>query len=85
MIKRDTFPVEKGIPIPPINFGRHLHYPLRDMDIEDSFFVAIEPFDLKEAQSREKRILGCGRDKRMAPKKFTVRIVDGGVRCWRIE
>ena len=85
MIQKDTFPIEKNIPIPPISFGRHLHYPLRDMDVGDSFFVVIEPFDLKEAQSRGKRILGCGRDKRMAPKKFTVRIVDGGVRCWRIE
>ena len=79
------FLIEKNIPIPVISFGRHLHYPLRDMDVGDSFFIAIEPFNLKEAQNRQRLILGSCRTPRMEPMKFTTRIIDGGVRCWRIE
>ena len=65
--------VEKGIPIPRGNKSRS-KYPWLEMEVGDSFFTT-------ESAHRVR----CAADKRQQKwgEKYTVKKVEGGVRCWR--
>lgn len=69
--------IEKGIPIP-TRPPRPLKYPLDKMEIGDSFFVPNKKRETMRVQITEAQ-------KRLWPKRFTVRAVTGGgVRVWRV-
>ena len=85
-----AFPVEKGIPIPPIRRnggtpgGGEPKYPWPLMEVGDSFFVP--------TNSREEAILmnlkiGSSATTFMKKHgvKFTARSLENGVRFWRIK
>lgn len=89
--------IEKGVAVPPPRGMRRL-YPFNEMEVGDSFFVPygvfVEEFSGRELEIIKKRVQtkvsaaanfharGPGR----VPngKKFAVRRVPTGVRCWRI-
>jgi len=70
--------VESGIPAPSGRSG----YPFSSMEIGDSFFVAAD------ANANKKMATTIGAAARNYSKKhatkFTVRLVEKGVRCWRV-
>ncbi len=65
--------IDKGIPIPPPVADRK--YPLRTMEIGDSFFVLAA--DIHKT--------GLYNGARRAGIRVTVRKVPGGLRCWRVQ
>jgi hypothetical protein len=72
-------PIESGIPIPSIpNNGAHQNYPWSDLKIGDSFFVS-------EVSASGPLRAASVASKIYAPKKFTARTVNGGVRIWRVS
>jgi hypothetical protein len=73
------FKIEKHIPVPESRRGRPALYPFADMAPGESFFVA-------EAEQRLVAIRrAASSHTRYTGKKFTVRLVDGGVRVWCCE
>ena len=77
--------IEKNVPIPPRG-GRKARppkYPFADMVVGDSFFVEA---DQEQAPKKSASIgLSWRKHANIEGAKFTTRIVDGGVRCWRTE
>jgi hypothetical protein len=77
-----TYKIEKGIPLPPPANGRPQSkpnsYPWDDMEVGDSFFVH-DPQKVNSVKVSAHNM--NSRSKR----KFTTRILDGGIRVWRIE
>lgn len=74
------FVIEHGVPIPAKRkTGRSDSYPFRELGVGDSFFVAANG---DAAGIRRNRLTAAARN--YLPKKFITRIVDGGVRVWRI-
>lgn len=75
--------IEKGIPIPP--GGRagkeNARYPFADMEVGDSFFVAVE----REVLRKRRNVLSSASNywKKRGKGQFTIRAVDGGLRVWR--
>lgn len=71
------YSIEKGIEIPKSQ-KKNLKYPFRNMEIGDSFFV-----------EKDRRLAAYSIVSQFArqnpPMKFTTRVVDGGVRVWRIQ
>ena len=77
--------IEKNIPIPALTTGRARIYPFKEMEVGDSFFVAL---DGRERRNVQKSIIGACRHARLAPKKFCTRYIKEpteGFRCWRFE
>jgi len=74
--------IDKEIPIPESrkSTGRKRIYPFRELEIGDSFFVETE-----EPHHQVKLLLQSVRQSRFPDKKFTTRIVNNGVRMWRVE
>lgn len=74
------YEIEEGVPIPELLQGAPCKYPFRTMDVGQSFFV---PNDGSGVRALQRRVAGstC----RIKDRKFTVRQVEGGVRCWRTE
>ena len=68
------FVIEKNVPIPLGHAAAK--YPLREMEIGDSFFV---PGIGKASDFSASYMAG----KRLG-RKFTIRAVEGGIRVWRI-
>jgi hypothetical protein len=78
------YKIEKGIPIPPKKLGvrgRKAKYPLRQMEVDDSFSIPAK--DRKEAERIQKLLVSAARIVR--PRRFTTRRDDAGVSIWRIE
>jgi len=65
--------IDKGVPIPAPAAAQK--YPMRDLEIGDSFFVPTT------------NIHGTGlyNSARRAGIRITLRKVDGGLRCWRTQ
>lgn len=79
-----TIQIEKDVPIPADDSRRVSKYPFRDMEVGDSFFVACENGNpAKAAIAVRSSAIIWG--KRKGHRKFTTRIVEGGVRVWRIQ
>lgn len=73
------YTIEKDIPLPEKR-GRS-KYPIRDMKKGDSFEInAPSVQNLREAIAQMKR-----REKAHKDKVFTVRKINNGYRCWRME
>jgi hypothetical protein len=77
------YQIEKGIEVPAkkIFVGKSV-YPFATMEVGDSFFVP-------QVDGKPKTDGSLRSSARQAAKKFgfkfTVRRVDGGFRCWRVE
>lgn len=75
--------IDKGIPIPLFKSSRR--YPFTDMEIGDSFIVECDRTDCKKVMAA---VSGAGRlfrNRMKSNAKFTVKIVENGIRCWRVE
>lgn len=68
--------IEKNVPLP--TFGQRKIYPLKEMEVGDSFLEddLTKDNNLRNAASR------CGRTYK---RKYTVRRDGDGLRCWRTE
>lgn len=81
MENNTAFVIDNDIPVPPKRgggFTGQYKYPFGCMEIGQSFFVP--------QKHRIRPAIGLtGYNRRLAPKKFVQRIVDGGVRVWRVE
>lgn len=80
------FKVDKDVPIPESRgrrWGTSI-YPFRDMEVGDSFFV---PTESGQEVVMGKRIASAGTNRALRKDGifFTVRKVEGGVRCWRAK
>jgi hypothetical protein len=75
--------IENGIPIPKQTRKRKTLYPLADLGVGQSFFVACAP-----ERSRKLTMSLGSSAKHQANKtgrRFTLRTVEGGIRVWRFE
>jgi len=70
------FTIEKNIPLPAR--ARSEHYPLKDMEVGDSFLV---PSNDKAKTAASVR--SCSQRHRASGANFSVRMVAEGVRVWR--
>jgi hypothetical protein len=77
------YEINKGIEIP--EMITKSKYPLREMEVGDSFLIPKEDFNGKEARKIACSVMGCARQKRMKERKFSSRCLEEGVRIWRIE
>lgn len=75
--------IEKNVPFKKTE-GKRI-YPFRKMEVGDSFFAKVESNDPEEKYKKYLSILGACRYARMGPKKFSAKVEEGGVRCWRVE
>jgi hypothetical protein len=77
--------IEKNIPIPKeLKRPSFRKYPLSDLEVEDSFFIPA-PSD-EEYQRMRNIIQSIIRNKKFPEgKKFVIRKVEEGLRCWRIQ
>jgi hypothetical protein len=73
-----TFTIEKAIPLTGRQ-GRDAVYPLKDMAVGDSFLVTGSAEILTNL-----RYAACAFGKKHS-RKYSVRKVEGGHRCWRVE
>lgn len=87
-----SYVVEKDIPIPAKRNGnrtpssRAKQYPFGELAIGDSFFVvvdAVEMYRKRQTLISSARKWAQKRDDVPGGRKFTVRVVDGGLRIWR--
>lgn len=75
-----TYKVEKGIPIPPKKtFSK---YPFAILEIGDSFLVPFKGNHSNPGLLANRVGANC---RRFVGKKFCYRIIEDGVRVWRIE
>lgn len=70
------YKIEKGIEVTPMRRGRPRKYPVKEMKVGDSFFVPKANSEFQRYVSRLGKQIGG---------KFISRVVDGGVRVWRVE
>ncbi len=83
------FKIEKGIEIPPrtpysgANHCNTAKYPWKELEIGDSFFVPQSDEVSRYALYNRLRSSACQAAKRLGT-HHTVRLVDGGVRVWRV-
>ena len=78
--RSQLFAVEKGVPLPARKNGdRATKYPFMRMEVGDSFLIPCQGEECRKAQMRV-----SGR-KPTKGKKFTTRMVEGGIRVWRVE
>lgn len=85
-IKIDKFKVEKGVPIPGFYNGRALSsvFPLVEMEIGDSFLIPKDA-ELPSKVLRSRVLSNASTLRRTKGWQFTTRVVDEGVRVWRIQ
>lgn len=78
-----TLAIEKNIPVPKKKNRRI--YPFSEMDIEDSFQIAINN-DEKANSKKQNVYMAIWKFCKANPdKKFTTATVDVGIRVWRIQ
>ena len=83
-----AFEIEKGVPISgimrPNGYSIGSKYPFREMEVGHSFFVPHEDDPKRTSVRIGVASIYFTKQKGQDGKKFTVRKVDGGARCWRI-
>lgn len=76
-----TYTIETGIPMPEVGRkGKPIKYPLRDLEIGQSFFVS--PCDEKMIASVRARATMVGK---LSGMKFTATKMEDGLRVWRVS
>ena len=81
--------IDKNIPIPDSRFGnkdgRPPKYPLKDLEINDSFLIPYEEgIEKNKMHSRASGSI-ANFNKKYPEKKFVTRQIDDGIRVWRIK
>jgi hypothetical protein len=75
--------IENGIPLPSQSRGMKRKYPIVELEVGQSFLVVCSP------EISRKRIMSvsslCNRHARKTGFRYTCRVVDGGVRVWRVS
>lgn len=81
--KNMTYEIESGIEIPEFKTGpkKPNKYPWQEMEVGQSFFLP----DAPKEQRGYFISMAYAASRRYAPKKFTQRAMDGGLRIWRVE
>lgn len=77
------FKLEDNVALPDSN-PQPARYPLADMKVGQSFFVALEGAE-QEKVLRRMRGACTYAQRRSQGRRYTARPVDGGVRVWRLE
>lgn len=78
-----NFEIEKDVPLSESSKGKKNAYPLRAMDVGDSFLVPANGSDVSVLRNR---LAASVRYVSMQNGwKFSVRKVEGGLRVWRTE
>jgi hypothetical protein len=77
------YAIEKGIEIPEGTMGRPKKYPWHTMEVNDSFLVPLAEHESPKIKKVRASLHAISATHK--PKKFAIRIVEGGVRCWRTE
>lgn len=77
-----VYKIEKNLPIPPSGTGRP-KYPLRDMEVGDSFFVPVPLINTLKFRNRLSSALTYFGKRHSV--QFITRSVDDGIRVWRVE
>lgn len=74
--------IDKGIPLPPRYATAKLRLPLAQLEVGDSFLV---PRPVEENKNFHKNLTSrvCTYSKHTG-KRFATRVVEGGIRVWRI-
>lgn len=72
-----NYEIEKTVPIP-----SRRRYPIKNLNIGESFLVPTQ--DVSTGTYSTLTTI-CGREKRKTGKRFTVRLVEDGIRVWRVE
>lgn len=80
IVRPNAIRVDKNIPIPMGKY--HYKYPLSLMEVGDSFLIIQSDFP---TTGRSGIFAYVSQFAKRNNKKFTLRTVDGGVRCWRVE
>lgn len=75
------FQVERGIPIPTTRGRKPTEFPLRDMDVSDSFLIEC---DAKMLGSWRRKLSGARRRYKL-DSEFKSAAVEGGLRVWRVK
>lgn len=78
----DEFKIESGIPLPDQwGRGRPCKYPFPDMEVGDSFFC-----EWSHSKTVQFNVYTAAQEyaRRHRPMKFSGRIVEGGIRIWRV-
>ena len=75
--------IDKSVPIPAVVQPNARVYPLDEMDVGDSFFLASD--NKRALTNRIRSAISQYSRRRDNGRKFVTRCVDGGVRCWRVE
>lgn len=74
--------IEKDVPLPNRRKESKYNYPFDDMVIGDSFFVQGEGRELSRFKAHVSTFNCRRRNAGIFGKYWTVRTVEGGVRCW---
>lgn len=74
-----SFSIDRGVPLP---IDRYI-YPFEDMQVGDSFFCPDGAEEPVLAARRVRVAVLAHMKKTYREAKYLVRVVDGGVRCWR--
>lgn len=80
---KPMYEIEKSVPLPkrkPTEAQNRV-YPIREMEVGDSFFVPCEP--LNRFKTRNK-VYSSLRAYKQKGEKFSVRFAADGLRCWRV-
>ena len=82
------YKIEKGVPR--VKAGarlkRPMEYPLKDMDVGDSFFIEMDITDTKKRTKICAHIINwCRKDEKTRLWKFETRNIEEGLRVWRIN
>jgi len=72
-----AYVIEKGVPLPPGQRGRGLIGVIQKMDVNDSILVPDAKQSIVSASGRVVR--------QRTGAQFTTRVVEGGVRIWRVS
>lgn len=72
--------IEKNIEAPTPKGGRNPVYPFREMEVGDSVFL-----EGQDMNKENKGYMSAWAYGRRSGKKFTGRVVEGGLRIWRVE
>lgn len=78
------YPIDRGVPTPRTNHEVKKRYPWDEMRVGDSFFVPVADGEDYAAVHRRVSASASTRRHRHGG-RYTIRRVEGGLRCWRLE
>lgn len=81
-IERGIQVSERRVPMPKSRRGRKAIYPFEKMKVGDSFLAPVTGTDSRKIESKRCSIFNCARKHK--PKRFITRVVNGGIRVWRV-